>query len=127
MKKLVSCGIMYDKNGNILLGKRPKQKENNGYWEFPGGKRENDETLHECLKREWKEELNLDIEINKYIAYNEDEKYICHFFKGNILYEKDIIDIDINIHDKIGFFNPEELKELKLFDEDMKIINLLKK
>ena len=33
-------------------------------WEFPGGRMDFGEDLHDCLKREVKEEVNLDIEIS---------------------------------------------------------------
>jgi len=61
MFKEVACGIMFNKENKILMGLRPSNKEDANFWEFPGGKRENNETIEECLKREWKEELNLDI------------------------------------------------------------------
>jgi 8-oxo-dGTP diphosphatase len=34
------------------------------YWEFPGGKRENGESLHDCLIREMREELDVSIKIH---------------------------------------------------------------
>ena len=65
----VACGVMFDNNKKLLIGLR----KDDYMWEFPGGKRELNETIEECLKREWKEELNLEIYI---------EKEIC---KGNLL------------------------------------------
>ena len=59
----VACGIMYNKAGKILLGLRSEDGPNPGYWEFPGGQLEEGETIEECLKREWIEELDLNIEI----------------------------------------------------------------
>ena len=63
----VACGVMYDKAGNILMGLRKENGPNPNYWEFPGGKQEEGESLEECLHREWKEELNLQIDIQKKI------------------------------------------------------------
>ena len=124
MKINVACGVIFDKDGNILMGRRSKNYDEEGYWEFPGGKQENNELLIDCLIREWKEELNLDIQVNKYLTINENNKYKCYFFKGNIIYNE-IMDISLNVHDKIGFFNKEEIINLKLFDGDNKVIELI--
>ena len=52
-------------DGKVLIAQRPLQGMLGGLWEFPGGKREAGETLAECLRREIKEELGVEIEIGQ--------------------------------------------------------------
>ncbi|MDF2157401.1 (deoxy)nucleoside triphosphate pyrophosphohydrolase [Algoriphagus sp. CAU 1675] len=47
----------------VLAVKRSKSMPLAGFWEFPGGKIEKGESPEECLKREIKEELALEIEL----------------------------------------------------------------
>lgn len=54
----VTAGLVRDK-GRILIAKRPKGSHLEGFWEFPGGKREGGEDLRDCLEREMEEELGL--------------------------------------------------------------------
>lgn len=55
-------------NGKILIAQRPLDKMLGGLWEFPGGKQEPGETLAECLRREIKEELDLEIAIGEQVV-----------------------------------------------------------
>ena len=66
LKIVVSIALINEVN-EILLSKRPINKHLEGYWEFPGGKIETNETPEQALIREIKEELNIDIN-NKCIA-----------------------------------------------------------
>jgi A/G-specific adenine glycosylase len=50
------------RNGKVLIGRRPQGKLLGGLWEFPGGKRDNEESLETCIRREIKEELGVEIE-----------------------------------------------------------------
>jgi len=72
----VAAGIIW-KNGQILIAQRPKDGLLGGLWEFPGGKQEVSETLEECLVREIREELNLQIEVDHF-ATRVDHAY-SHF------------------------------------------------
>ena len=57
----VAVGILIRPNGDILLAQRPPGKPYAGYWEFPGGKVEPGEGILAALKREFMEELGVDI------------------------------------------------------------------
>lgn len=54
-----AVGVIQHENGLVLLGERPVGKAWAGYWEFPGGKIEPDETAEQALKRELQEELGI--------------------------------------------------------------------
>ena len=58
----VVCAIIYMQNKILVTQRSPKMKLPLK-WEFPGGKLEKDESEIECIKRELKEELNIEIRI----------------------------------------------------------------
>ena len=63
----VTCAII--KIGNkILVTQRSEKMKLPLKWEFPGGKLEEYEAEIECIKREIKEEINIDIEIVKKLS-----------------------------------------------------------
>ncbi len=45
--------------GRYLICQRPAHKRHGGLWEFPGGKLEPDESLHDAARREMREELGV--------------------------------------------------------------------
>ncbi len=57
----VSAVAMIDVDSRILISNRKNRKQLSNYWEFPGGKIENNETPDACLIRELKEEINVDV------------------------------------------------------------------
>jgi A/G-specific adenine glycosylase len=59
----VAAGIIRDTDGRMLIAQRPMEGLLGGLWEFPGGKQEADETLPECLQRELREELAIEVEV----------------------------------------------------------------
>ena len=58
-----AVGVIQHKNGLVLLAERPAGKPWAGYWEFPGGKVEVNETPELALKRELQEELGITVTV----------------------------------------------------------------
>ena len=61
--KLIGVAVIWNEQGHILIDRRRPDGLLGGLWEFPGGKIEPDETVEDCIKREIKEELGIEIEV----------------------------------------------------------------
>lgn len=57
----VACGVVLNRQGEVLMAQRPVGKIAAGYWEFPGGKIEAGESVHAALARELAEELGIQV------------------------------------------------------------------
>lgn len=55
------CAAVVIRNGRILLATRRPGGHLAGRWEFPGGKQHDNETLADCITRELREELDLQV------------------------------------------------------------------
>lgn len=56
------------RRGKLLITQRPHTGLLGGLWEFPGGKQEKGESLEECITREIREELGIDIAVGDLFA-----------------------------------------------------------
>ena len=61
----VVVAAVVERNGTFLITRRQKGTDLEGCWEFPGGKCESGETHAACLRREIREELDVDITIGE--------------------------------------------------------------
>jgi mutator protein MutT len=86
----VAAAIIFH-NGQVLISQRDEKSHLSGFWEFPGGKREKDESFEDCVLREIREELNVDIEVERFfetVQYEYSEKivqlnfYVCRYIGG---------------------------------------------
>ena len=86
----VAAGLIFRK-GRLLITQRPVGGHLAGLWEFPGGKREPEENMSECLSRELAEELGVAVLVGNCIeslthSYPEKtvrlEFYLCQLTKG---------------------------------------------
>lgn len=118
--KKVAAAII--RSGEMILLTRRKQGEKlAGFWEFPGGKVEENETLHHCLEREIEEELNISIRAGKTIASS-----IYGYAHGTIeliAVTAEIISgtIHLTVHDKAHWVAVPDLLKYKLAPADIPI------
>ena len=62
MKTLLVALIgLINENDEVLISLRKNRSQHNNFWEFPGGKVEEGETIDNALEREIKEELSIEI------------------------------------------------------------------
>ena len=61
---VVTAGVVRE-NGLVLIAQRPEDGLLGGMWEFPGGKIEPNEDLESCLRREFHEELGVNLVVNE--------------------------------------------------------------
>jgi 8-oxo-dGTP diphosphatase len=125
--------LIFNDEGLLLLSLRGKKAKNErGKWEIPGGGVEFGETIEEALKREIKEELDIEIEVTEMLQLCNhiipDEKqhwvsptYICKIVSG----EPKILEPEKC--DRIGWFSIEEAERLPLSIVTKQDIAILKK
>ncbi|MEO0539950.1 MAG: A/G-specific adenine glycosylase [Cyanobacteria bacterium P01_A01_bin.105] len=63
--KIIGVAVIRDGSGQILIDRRKQDGLLGGLWEFPGGKLEPGETLEDCVRREIKEELDIQITVRE--------------------------------------------------------------
>lgn len=61
---IVTAAVIHQ-DGVVLIAQRPPDGLLGGLWEFPGGKLQEGEDLPSCLRREIREELNVDISVGE--------------------------------------------------------------
>jgi 8-oxo-dGTP diphosphatase len=85
---LIVSAAVVEQEGQFLVTRRQKGVHLAGYWEFPGGKCQPDETLEACLRRELLEELAVEGDVVRKLlttAHDYDDRRIeLHFFECTI-------------------------------------------
>ena len=63
----VVCGLIFN-DEKILICRRKEGKSLAGFWEFPGGKVERNESDNDALVRELLEELDMDVNVHEHFT-----------------------------------------------------------
>jgi 8-oxo-dGTP diphosphatase len=121
----VAAGLCF-KGGRLLITQRPAQAHLGGFWEFPGGKREPDETFEQCLKRELLEELGIEVGVGELLeslthAYPE-KTVLLNFYRCTVVQGEPQ---PIGCSD-FRWIGPEQLDEYNFPAADERLLGLLK-
>lgn len=122
----VAAAIIAEK-GHILICQRGSGGPCAHLWEFPGGKLEPGETLQDCLCRECREELALEIAVDRLYhqtpyCYGEKE-FIFSFFCAHIIGGT----LKQNVHAAIVWVPVTQLLQYPFCPADRDVINRLSK
>jgi 8-oxo-dGTP diphosphatase len=118
----VTCAII-EHNGKILCAQRSSKMPLPNKWEFPGGKVQN-ETYEECLIREIKEEIGVEIQIleqlpSNHHRYSETKTIELIPFRCSLK----TFEILLLEHSKVEWLSVEKLKFLDWAEADIPIVN----
>lgn len=114
------CGLIF-KDDKVFVCRRLPHKSFGGYWEFPGGKVESNETEESCLLRELKEELDMNVEVISYFHTSEYQTkdlmislsgFLCRFLESSY---------SLTDHDAYKWIKPADLTTIRLAPADMEI------
>ncbi|MBB6500049.1 (deoxy)nucleoside triphosphate pyrophosphohydrolase [Pedobacter cryoconitis] len=118
----VSCALITDYNGQVLVTQRSAVMHLPLKWEFPGGKVEPGESAEACLYREIREELGVDIKILNPLPvsiYDQGDRIIrllpfqCVLIGG---------EINLTEHAAFLWLLPEDLKKLDWAEADIPVV-----
>lgn len=124
MNSIEVVAAVIERDGKIFATQRG-YGEYKDWWEFPGGKIEPGETQCDALKREIKEELNTEINIDKFLlTINYDYPnfhltmhcFLCSVISGNL---------ELLEHENARWLSPSELKSVEWLPADIEVLDFI--
>ena len=121
---VVVTAAVVEIDGRFLVTRRQKGVHLEGFWEFPGGKCDRDESLKDCLARELFEELDIPTRVGAELfttthAYP-DRSIELHFFRCELLGEPRAA-----LGQEMRWVRREDLAALEFPPADTELIQIL--
>jgi len=124
MKKVIAAIILIDHK--VLIAQRAPGENLAGKWEFPGGKLEAGESPQDCIKREIREELEVEIEVLDFFgesiyAYHSGTinlmAFWCQWISG---------EFTLSVHSSLAWVTGQELDSYDFAPADIPLVEKLK-
>ena len=126
MKQTEVVAAIIRKEDKILATQRG-YGEWKDWWEFPGGKIEDGETPEEALKREIREELSTEINVDAFLCTVEYDypnfRLRMHCYLCSLLTEA----LHLNEHEAAKWLTKNDLDSVKWLPADVKVAEMVKK
>ena len=121
---IVTAGVMIEQ-GKVLVTQRKEDSPQGLLWEFPGGKVKEEEEPREALRRELKEELDIDVEVGMILeaVYHPYPNYPILLLVYHCRIKKGLLK-PLGCHD-LRWVNLKELKKLDMPPADDPILRHL--
>ena len=119
-ERITTAGIAL-KNGLVFVAHREEGGALSGKWEFPGGKNRYGESEEDTLKREYLEELGIEITVGSlFAAYDFTNKDTLYHLKAYFI-EHRTENYELSVHTEVKWVTPDELSKLEMGGSDGKI------
>ncbi|KAA1189114.1 NUDIX domain-containing protein [Pseudohalioglobus sediminis] len=110
------------RDGKVLAARRGPGKHLEGYWEFPGGKLEENESPESCLERELAEEFSISSKIGEYIGesvydYGEKVVRLLGYEVEHTAGKFELVD-----HDELRWLKMDQLTDVKWAPADIPLV-----
>ena len=126
MKRIeVVAAVIYDAEGRIFATQRG-YGEWKDWWEFPGGKIEAGESREEALRREIREELDAEIEVEALLRTIEYDYPAFHLTMHCFKCRLSVAGYRLREHEAAKWLKPAELGTVQWLPADVEIIEELK-
>ena len=121
---IVTAALIKDEH-KILIAQRGRTKRFGRQWEFPGGKAKSGETPEACLRREIREELNLEIQVEEHFCtvhhrypdfHIELMAFWCSIVGGSLQLEE---------HEQVRWVTVPEMEQYNFVEADLNVISAL--
>lgn len=124
VQKITSCAFLYKDNTLFIARRALTKKFLPGRYELPGGHVEFGETMEEGLKREMKEEFNVDIHVHEpfyaftYISEDNTKHTIEVIYFATLLDQGKDPELNPKDHSEFHWITREEISNYFLIDDE---------